>query len=172
MISWSISECYIRYVRKLLVSFFCIKDIYLSRSIYINNNDILCPLSFMIIIDVSVHLGLLSIIIISLVQYASIIIIIDVRLVIFHNGAWIVLGSNTINDNFLYWLCCCHTTLSHKRAMIVSSLLWLTFCNKRGGGVAIGFPLYWAPVWIVIPCNHPFHLHNHLLGLRNHFLLM
>ena len=47
---------------------------------------------FMIIIHVIVHLGLLPIIIISHIQYVSIIIIIDVHLVIFHNGAWIVLG--------------------------------------------------------------------------------
>ena len=42
---------------------------------------------FMIIIHVSVHLGLSSITIISYIQYASVIIIIDVNLVIFHNGA-------------------------------------------------------------------------------------
>ena len=52
---------------------------------------------FMIIIHVSVHLSLLPIIIISHIRYDSIIIIIDVHLVTFHNGAWIVLGLNTIN---------------------------------------------------------------------------
>ena len=41
--------------------------------------------SFMIIIHVSVHLGLSSIIIVSRIRHASIIIIIDVHLVIFHN---------------------------------------------------------------------------------------
>ena len=46
----------------------------------------------MIIIHVSVHLGLSSIIIISHIKYASIIIIIDVSLFIFHYGACIVLG--------------------------------------------------------------------------------
>ena len=53
----------------------------------------------MIIIYVSVHLVLSSIIIISHVQYASIIIVIDVRLVMFHDEPWIVLGSNTTNEN-------------------------------------------------------------------------
>ena len=52
----------------------------------------------MVIIHVSVHLGLSSNIIISHVWYASIIIITDVHLVIFRNGAQISLGSNTIND--------------------------------------------------------------------------
>ena len=54
---------------------------------------------FIIIIHMSVHLGLLSIIIISHIKYASIIIIIDFYLVIFHKGAWIVLGSNTTKEN-------------------------------------------------------------------------
>ena len=53
----------------------------------------------MIIIHVSVHLGLLSFITIYHIRYASIIIIIDVCLVIFHNGAYIIVGSNNINDN-------------------------------------------------------------------------
>ena len=48
MTSWMISECYNMYVRNLLVRFLCIKDIYLSCSIYANNNDILCPLLFVI----------------------------------------------------------------------------------------------------------------------------
>ena len=46
----------------------------------------------MIIIHVSVHFGFLSIIIISHIWYASIIIMIDENLFIFHGGAWIVLG--------------------------------------------------------------------------------
>ena len=134
MISWSISECYNSYVRNLLVRFWCIKDTYLSRSIYINNNDILRPLAFIIIIHVSVHLGLLSIIIISNVRYALIIIIIDVHLVIFHSGVWIILGSNTINDNSIPPPRCRRATPSHKRVIIVASSLWITFVDKRREG--------------------------------------
>ena len=83
----------------------------------------------------SVHLSLSSIIIITHVWYASILIIIDVYLVIFQNGAWIVLGSNTINEKLIPPPLCRGATPSHKRAMTVASSLWLTFVNKRRGGV-------------------------------------
>ena len=88
---------------------------------------------FMIIIHMSVHLGLLSITIISHIRYSSIFIFIGVNLVIFHNGALIVLGSNTINKTSMSPRCCRHGTPSHKRAMIVASLLWLAFVDKRRG---------------------------------------
>ena len=61
---WSLYDLYNIYVGNLLVRYFCIIDIYLSRSIYVNNNDILCTSLFMIIIRVSVHLSSLSNIII------------------------------------------------------------------------------------------------------------
>ena len=53
----------------------------------------------MIIIHVSVHLGLSPIMIFSHVWYTSIIIIIDIQIIIFYDAVWIVLGSNTINEN-------------------------------------------------------------------------
>ena len=87
--------------------------------------------TFMIIIHVSVHLGLSSIIIISHIQYASIIIIIDAHLVIFQNCALIVLGSNTINDELVSTSCRRLATPSHKRVVIVTSSLWLTFFGIR-----------------------------------------
>ena len=74
----------------------------------------------MIITHMSVYLGLLSIIIISHIIYASIVIIIDVCLVIFHNGALIVLCSNTIDDNSISPSLCLCAAPSHNRVMIVS----------------------------------------------------
>ena len=70
-------------VSNLWVIFLCIKYIYISRSIYINNNYFLWPLLFMIIIHVIVHVMLFSIIIISQVQCASIVNVIDVPLFTF-----------------------------------------------------------------------------------------
>ena len=168
MTYWSISECYNRYVNKLLVSFWRIKDIYLSRSIYVNNNDVLSPLSYMNRIHVSFHLGLLSIIIISHIRYASNIIIIVVHLVIFNNGVWIVLGSKTINENLISPLRCHHATTSNKGAMIVASSLWTTFADKRRGDTVsrqcwsgtsrfpIGLLISWIPGKIGIPHHCPF----------------
>ena len=88
-----------------------------------------------IIIHVSVHFGLSSIIIISHVWYASIIIIIDIHLVIFHGGAWTVLGSKTINDNSIPPSRYRRANPSNKQIVIVASSLWLAFSDKiRGGG--------------------------------------
>ena len=124
--------------------------------------------SFMIIIYVSVPFSLLSIIIISHILYASIIIIIDVNLVIFHNGEWIILGANTINKNSILMPHCRRYTVSHKRATIVASLLWITFVDKIRGGIvsrqcwsgpsrcAIGFLHPWTPGRIEITCHRPF----------------
>ena len=89
---------------------------------------------FIIIIHVSAHLSLLSIIIISHIRYASIIIIIYFHLVIFHKGAWIFLGSNIINDNSILTPPCPHDTPSYKCAVIIASLLWLIFFDKRRVG--------------------------------------
>ena len=75
----------------------------------------------MIIIQVSVHLGLLSIITISHIQYAKIIIIIDVDLVIFHDDVCIIFDSNTINDNSTPPSCCYRTTPPYKLTIIVAS---------------------------------------------------
>ena len=125
--------------------------------------------TFMIMIHVSFHLGLSSIIIISHILCASIIIIIiiDIDLVIFQNVAWIVLGSNIINYNSIPSSPCQHASPSHKRVVIVASLLWLTFVDKiRGGAVsyrcwsgpsrcAIGFLLSWTPGQIGIPLHRP-----------------
>ena len=133
MTLWSLFELYNRYVRNVLVRFFCIKDIYLSFSIYVKNICLLYPLLFIIRIHVIFHLGLLSIIVISHVRYDSIIIIIDVHLVIFNNGAWIFPRSNIINDNSIPPPICCHATPSHNNAMIVASLLWITFVYKIRG---------------------------------------
>ena len=124
-------------------------------------------ISFLIIIHVSFHLNLLSIIMISHIQHDSIITIIDFHLVIFHNGAWIVFGQNTINDNSIPLARCRRDTPFRKHTIIVSSLLWITFVDKRGGGggtvscwcwsgplrCAIGFLLLWTPVCIGIPCH-------------------
>ena len=135
MASWSIYRCYNMYVQNLLFRFWCIKGIHLSCSIYFNSNDILRP---KIVHDYNprefpprliVNYNYLTHL------YASIIIIIDVHLVLFRNGAWIVLGSNTINDHSIPLLSCRHATPSHKRARVVSSLLCLTFVAKiKGGG--------------------------------------
>ena len=123
---------------------------------------------FIIIIHVGVHLGLSSIIIISQIWYASIIIITDVHLVIFHDGLWIVLGSITINENSIPPPHCRRATPSHKCAMIVASSLWLTFFDKIRGGAfshqcwsgllrcVIGFLLSWIPGKIGIPRHCPF----------------
>ena len=92
---------------------------------------------FMIIIHVSFHLGLLSIIIISHIRYASIIIIISFHLFIFHNGAWIVLGSKIINDNSIPPPPCWRATPSYERAVIIASSLWINFVDKRRGGTVI-----------------------------------
>ena len=109
MTSWSLSELYNRNGRKLLVKFLCIKYIYLSRSIYVNNNYILHPLSLMIITHMSTYISLPAIIIIFKIQYASFIIIIGVHLFIFQDILWIVLGSNTINEKLIPF--CAATTL-------------------------------------------------------------
>ena len=128
-----------------------------------------------IIIHGSVHLGLSLIIIISHIRYASIIITIDVDLVIFKNVTWIFLASNTINENSIPPPRCCRATPSHKRAMIVASLLWLTFVDKRRGGTvgrrcwsgpsrcAIIFLLPWTTGRIGIPRHSAFRLRNHFL---------
>ena len=96
----------------------------------------------MIIIHVSVQLGLLLIIIFSHVQYTSIIIMIGFLSVIFHDGALIVVGSNTINENLIPPLHCRRATPSHNLAMVVASLLWITFVNKIIGGHS------WSPMLI------------------------
>ena len=75
----------------------------------------------MIIIYLIVRLSLSSIIIISHIWYASVIIIIGVHLVIFHNGVWIVLGSKTINENLMLPPQWRRATPSYKRVMIVTS---------------------------------------------------
>ena len=151
----------------------------------------------MIIIHMSVHLSLSSIIIIYHVRYASIIIIIDVHLVIFHDGAWVVLGSNTINDNSRPPPRCCRATPSHKHVMIVTSSLWLTFVNNIKGGRGVQSVSDVDPVWhdflltwYRLPSfldtstdwnstSFSFRLRNNFLVLcncflvlRNHFLLM
>ena len=122
---------------------------------------------FMIIIHVSVHLGLSSITIISHIQYAPIIIIIDVNLIIFHNGAWIFLGSNTINENLIPSLRYRCTTPLYKCVIIVASSLQLTFVDKiRDGTVShlflsgpprcgIGFLFPWTPERIGIIRHRP-----------------
>ena len=116
----------------------------------------------------SVQLGLESVITTPHVIYASIIIIIDVHLVIFNNGVWIILGSNTINDKSILLPRCRHANYSHKRAVIVAISLWLKFVNKIVGGTvscrcwyspsrcAISLRMSWTPVQIVIPCHLPF----------------
>ena len=117
--------------------------------------------SFMIIIHVSVHLSLTPIIIISHTRSSPIIIIIDVLLVIFWSGAWIVLGSNTDNANSIPPPWYLRATPSHNYAIIVASSLWLIFFNKRKGGYSqwplliwsiavcyrrdIGYPISWTP---------------------------
>ena len=122
----------------------------------------------MIIIHVIIYLGLLSIIIISHILYASIIIIIDVHLVIFHNSEWIVPGSNTINYNSIPLLYCRRSTPSHKRTGVVATSLWLTFVDKRRGNevshqcwyglsrCAMGLIISWTLGRIGIPRYSPF----------------
>ena len=124
--------------------------------------------SFMIIINVSVHPILSSIIIISHIRYASIIIIFDIHLDIFHNGVWIVLGLNTIHENSIPPSRCRCATPSHNRTMIFSSSLWITFVDKRRGGkvilrcwsgtlrCAIGFLINWTLGRIGILRYRPF----------------
>ena len=87
----------------------------------------------MIIIHVSVHLDLFSIVIISNVQYDPIILIIDIRIVIFCSGMEIILGSNTINEKLIRPPCYLRGTTYHRRVMIVASLLWLNFVDKIRG---------------------------------------
>ena len=170
MKSWSLYEWYNIYVRNLLVGVFYIKNIDLPRSIYVNNYYLLRTLSFIIRIHVGVHLGLWSTIIISHVRYASIIIIIHVRLGIFYDGVWIILSLNTTNENSIPPPRFSHSIPSHKRAMLVASFLWLTFVDKRRGGYSqfpvlirsdmvcyrhgIGFPLSWTLGQIGVLC-HP-----------------
>ena len=89
---------------------------------------------FMIIIHVSVYLGLSSIVITSHPQYYSIVIIIDVRLVIFFGSMWIVLGSNNSNDNAVLLLLYRHATTSHRHGIIMYGLLWPTFVDKKREG--------------------------------------
>ena len=110
-----------RYVRKLLVRFWCIKDIYPSRSIYVNNNDLLrpnvvhdynlreFPPRFMVNYNYLPHLICLN----YNHNWHS--------FSYFHDGAWIVLGSNTINENSILPSRCCCATSSRKRVMIFSS---------------------------------------------------
>ena len=168
MTSWSIFEFYNRYIRKILSIFLYIKDTYLSRSICVNNNDLLRHFLFMIIIHVSVNLGLLSTIIISYVWCDSSIFIFDICFVIFHNGAWIVLGKNTNNENSIPLPRCHRATPSHEHTMIVARSLWITSVNKRSGGTVsrlcwsdfplcdIRFPISYTSGQIIILCNHTF----------------
>ena len=136
----------------------------------------------------SVHLSLLSIIIISHVQYASIITILVFRLVLFNNGAWIVLGSNTINENSISLAHCCRATTSHKCTMIVESLLWPIFFYKIIREVhpvtdvhlvrcCLLLACYWLPSILDTRRDYnsmalSFFLRNHFLVLRFCFLLM
>ena len=136
----------------------------------------------------SVHIGSLSSMIISHVRYGSIIIIIDVHSVIFHNVTLIVLDLNTINDISVTPPCWRHATRSYKHAMIVVSTLWPKFIDKiRGGGVESGTnfdpvrcsvlsAFYWLCYfldtrtdWNSTPLS--FCLCNHFLVLCNRFLL-
>ena len=90
----------------------------------------------MVIIHVVFHLVLLSITIISHVRYASVIIIIDVHLFIFKNGFGIIIESNNINEKSIPSLHFRLATSSHKRVMIVASLLRLAYANQRRGSTA------------------------------------
>ena len=121
----------------------------------------------MIIIHLSVHIRILSILIISHVWYTSIIIINDVQIIIFYGSTLNFLGSNTINGNSIMSLYSRRATPSHWHAVILNILLCLAFVNKRTGGRGGGggysqLPIliqsvkkwYWVPSFLEARTNN------------------
>ena len=101
----------------------------------------------------------------------------------FYNGTWIILGSNTINENFILMLCCRRANIYHWCTMFVASLLLLVFFNKIIRVWGCNHPqifIQFFTVWYQLPYSSDYRtywnstswsflLHNHFLALRHHF---